>query len=238
MNVYKLQNTTIWRFPERGNWATHKGDYRGNWSPHIPKNLILKYTKQNDLILDTFVGSGTTLIEAKLLNRNAIGIDINNDALNITKKRLNFNSHNSAKIKLYQCDARKMKILNNNSIDFICTHPPYANIIKYSKNLEGDLSLLEYDDFLTSMNTISKELHRVLKKRHYCALMIGDIRKNGDIIPLGFYTLQIFLRNKFTLKEIIIKEQYNCKSTKYWKEKSQKLNFYLIAHEYILIFYK
>ena len=41
MKTYELQNTTIWSFPDRGNWATHKGDYRGNWSPHIPKNLIL-----------------------------------------------------------------------------------------------------------------------------------------------------------------------------------------------------
>lgn len=54
MNEYKLQTTTIWSFPNRGNWSTHKGDYRGNWSPHIPKNLILKYTKQGDIMrLDT-----------------------------------------------------------------------------------------------------------------------------------------------------------------------------------------
>ena len=114
MKTYELQNTTIWSFPDRGSWATHKGDYRGNWSPHIPKNLILKYTKQNDLILDCFAGSGTTLIEAKLLNRNAIGVDINNDALNISKKRLHFDCHNSAKIELYQCDTKKITMIKDN----------------------------------------------------------------------------------------------------------------------------
>ena len=69
---YPLQKTSVWSFPNRGSWATHKGDYRGNWSPHIPRNLILKYTDENDLVLDCFVGSGTTMIECKELNRNGI----------------------------------------------------------------------------------------------------------------------------------------------------------------------
>ena len=74
---FKLEDTTIWSFPERGSWVTHSGKYRGNWSPYIPRNLILRYSKKNDWILDQFLGSGTTLIEAKLLGRNAIGVDIN-----------------------------------------------------------------------------------------------------------------------------------------------------------------
>ena len=69
---FKLEDTTIWSFKERGNWATHKGDYRGNCSPQVPRNLILKYTKEGDIVLDTFCGSGTTMIEAKLLNRKGV----------------------------------------------------------------------------------------------------------------------------------------------------------------------
>jgi len=67
-----LEDTTIWSFNQRGNWATHKGDYRGNCSPQIPRNLILKYTKEGDIVLDTFCGSGTTMIETKLLNRKGV----------------------------------------------------------------------------------------------------------------------------------------------------------------------
>ncbi len=69
---FKLEDTTIWSFKERGNWATHKGDYRGNCPPQVPRNLILKYTQEGDIILDTFCGSGTTMIEAKLLNRKGV----------------------------------------------------------------------------------------------------------------------------------------------------------------------
>ena len=64
---FQLEETTIWSFKERGNWATHKGDYRGNCSPQVPRNLILKYTQERDIVLDTFCGSGTTMIETILL---------------------------------------------------------------------------------------------------------------------------------------------------------------------------
>lgn len=64
---YVPERTTVWSFPDRGNWATHRGNYRGNWSPYIPRNLMLKYTKKGDWVLDQMMGSGTTLVEAKLL---------------------------------------------------------------------------------------------------------------------------------------------------------------------------
>lgn len=238
MKPYELQTTTIWDFPDRGNWLTHKGDYRGNWSPHIPKNLILKYTKQNDLVLDTFVGSGTTLIECKALNRNAIGVDINPYALTLTNERLQFHVSNHSKQKLIKGDATNLNMIHDESIDFICTHPPYADIIKYSNDIDNDLSHYEYSTFLNKMKEVAKEHYRVLKPHKYCSFMIGDIRKNGNIIPLGFLTMQIYIDTGFVLKEIIIKEQHNCKSTSYWQSKSKQLNFYLLAHEYIFIFSK
>lgn len=236
MEEYSLQKTTIWSFPDRGSWATHKGDYRGNWSPHVPKNLILNYTKENQIILDPFVGSGTTLIECKILNRNGIGVDINPNAVDITLNRLNFDADNTSYQKVYLGDAKKLNFIENESIDFICTHPPYANIISYSENLPEDLSNLGVEDFINSIKEVSKECYRVLKSNGYCAIMIGDIRKKGNVIPLGFKLMSCFIDTGFTLKEIIIKEQHNCRSTKYWKNKNT--NFYLLAHEYIFVFFK
>ena len=80
---FELETNTVWSFPDRGDWATHSGKYRGNWSPYIPRNLILRYTREGETVLDQFAGSGTTLVEAKLLNRNCIGVDINPDAIDL-----------------------------------------------------------------------------------------------------------------------------------------------------------
>ena len=83
---FELQYNTVWSFPERGNWATHDSKYRGNWSPYIPRNIILRYSQEGDVVLDPFVGGGTTLVETKLLNRHGIGVDINQNALEITSE--------------------------------------------------------------------------------------------------------------------------------------------------------
>lgn len=232
--INTIEKTIVWSFPDRGNWLTHKGDYPGNWSPHVPKNIILRYSTEGDIVLDQFVGSGTTLIEAKRLNRRCIGSDINENALNICRQRID----ESNNIFIKKQDARYLNLLKNNSIDLICTHPPYADVIEYSKNIQGDLSLLELDEFYNQMELVAKSCYRVLKPNKYCAILMGDRRKKGLIEPIGFNTMNIFIQLGFKLKEIVIKEQHNCKNTDKWKEISLKRNFLLIAHEYLFVFIK
>lgn len=231
---YKLRRTSLWRFEERGNWGTHQGDYSGNWSPHVPRNLILNYTNENDLVLDTFLGSGTTMIECNCLNRKGIGIDVSIIAVDLSKSRVK----EASLIKIYQGDARELKLVENNSVDFICTHPPYADAIKYSLNDKNDLSWMNIEDFLYNMDIVAREHYRVLKNNKYCAIMMGDIRKNGSVYPLGFKIMEIYLNSGFKLKEIIIKEQFNCSKTKFWLKIASKQKFYLLAHEYIFVFRK
>lgn len=235
---FELELNTAWSFPKRGDWATHDAKYRGNWSPYIPRNLILRYSSGRDLILDQFAGGGTTLVEAKLLNRNIIGIDINESALIRCKEKIDFDYPNSGKVYLRQGDSRNLDFLGNESIDFICTHPPYANIISYSEDIEGDLSHLKIPEFLIEMEKVASESYRVLKKDKFCAILIGDTRQKGHVVPLGFQVMEVFQNAGFILKEIIFKEQHNCKATGFWKTNSIKYNFLLLAHEYIFVFRK
>ncbi|MBU2506371.1 MAG: site-specific DNA-methyltransferase [Bacteroidetes bacterium] len=105
---FQQEITTAWSFPERGKWATHNPKYRGNFAPQIPRNIILKYSNEGDFVLDPMVGAGTTLIEAKLLHRNADGIDINPEAVQISQKALEFEYKTKSKQNVLVGDARNL----------------------------------------------------------------------------------------------------------------------------------
>lgn len=236
---FELEMTTHWSFPKRGDWATHDAKWRGNWSPYIPRNILLRYSNEGDLVLDQFAGGGTTLVEAKLLNRNIIGVDCNDIALARCKEKVDFDHEGAdGQVLIHKGDARNLDFIADDSIDLICTHPPYANIIKYSEGIEEDLSQLKIKDFLEAMKPVANECYRVLKKGKFCAVLMGDTRQKGFMQPMSFDVMKIFQDAGFALKELIIKEQHNCRATGYWKTNSVKYNFLLIAHEYLFIFKK
>ncbi|MDW7973188.1 MAG: DNA methyltransferase, partial [Thermodesulfovibrio sp.] len=248
---FKEEKTTVWSFPQRGNWATHSGEYRGNWSPYIPRNVILKYSNPGDLVLDYFCGAGTTAVECKLLGRRCIAFDINEKAIELAKKNLEFKIPPEQlrildfdkKIEVFEPelfvgDTRDLSFLDDNSVDLICSHPPYANAIHYTTGKEGDLSHYNVEEFLEEMYKVAKESFGVLKPGKKCAILIGDIRRKKHVVPLGFKLIDLYLKAGFKLRELIIKRQHKCKTTGFWYEKSIKHNFLLLAHEYLPVFEK
>jgi len=243
---FELETTTVWSFPSRGKWATHylNAKYRGNWAPQVARNLILRYSKEGDTVLDAFVGSGTTLIECKLTGRRGIGIDINKEALILTRDRLNFTSlDHFPKQKTFLGDARNLNLIKDETVDLIATHPPYANIISYTKNSnhkqDGDLSKVRsVEEFCEEMKKVAKEFFRVLKPGKFCAILIGDTRRHKHEVPISFRTMQSFLDVGFILKESIIKVQHNTKTAPLWKKMSIENNFLLLAHEHLFVFRK
>ena len=236
---FELEMNTVWSFPKRGDWATHDAKWRGNWSPYIPRNILLRYSEEGDMVLDQFAGGGTTLVEAKLLNRNIVGVDVNDVALERCREKTDFEIEEAkGKVYIRKGDARNLDFIPNESIDLICTHPPYANIIEYSENIAEDLSKLKVKDFLFEMQKVAEESYRVLKKGKFCAILMGDTRQKGHVIPMSFEVMKIFEAVGFKTKEIIIKEQHNCKATGFWKTNSVKYNFLLLAHEYLFVFRK
>ena len=248
---FKEEHTTVWSFKQRGNWATHSGEYRGNWSPYIPRNVILKYSKPGELVLDYFCGAGTTAVEAKLLSRRCLALDINDKAIELAKKNVDFKMNagqftlpdDKIHLRTYEPqlsvgDARNLSFLDKNSVDLICAHPPYANIVHYTDFKQGDLSFFDMDDFLKEMSKVAKESFRVLKPGRQCAILIGDMRRKKHVIPLGFKLIDVYLDAGFELRELVIKRQHNCKTTGFWYTSSIKYNFLLLAHEYLPIFEK
>jgi len=255
-------STTVWSFPERGSWATHRGDYRGNWAPQIPRALILKYTEPGDTVLDPMVGSGTTCIEAVLLGRNCIAVDINYNAVILTHHRLYYlvkalregrasgilnyvgngavSNAVNAWYRVYHGDARNLDKIPNNSIDLVATHPPYFNIIRYGeRGVEGDLSRAgSLEEYLAMMRQVAKEVYRVLKPGGVLGILVGDTRVKMHYVPVSHYVLRILLDVGFVLKEEVIKVQHKMKTTREVWARLKDRDFLLIYHEKLFILEK
>ena len=250
-NEFELAATTIWDFPNRGNWAVHSGDYRGNWPPQLVRNLILKYTKPGDLVLDTFMGGGTTLIEAWLLDRCSIGIDVSKLAHQTTSARLNHMQLLSQldnrvtlkpqyRPKLHVGDSTfkeidtPYKVIRHGTVNLLCMHPPYLNALPYTDEHPADLSRIkDPDEFLARIAGFAERIIPYLAANSTCALLIGDVRRDGRIIPLGAWILETISKIGFRLEDIIVKTQHRDRSNEFYFSSSQE---HLLAHEYLYIF--
>jgi DNA modification methylase len=253
-------STTVWSFPERGSWATHRGDYRGNWAPQIPRALILKYTEPGAIVLDPMVGSGTTCIEALLLSRNCIAVDINYNAVMLTHHRLYYllkalgeggrrgllsYSHRETGgvkswYKVFHGDARRLDKIPDESIDLVATHPPYLNIIEYGeKGVEGDLSRARsLEEYLKLFKQVAREAYRVLKPGGVLGILVGDTRIKKHYVPVTHYALMTLLDVGFILREEVVKIQHKMKTTREVWRKLRERDFLLIYHEKLFILEK
>ena len=242
--TFELQTTTVWSFPERGTWSTHSGGYRGNWAPEVPRNLILRYTRPGETVLDPMVGGGTTLMECLLTNRQGIGVDIEPEAVDLAASNMDLGyrpidwTNDRAPVRLFVGDARRLDLLPDASIHLAALHPPYAGIIAYGPATNGfNLSRLPIDRYITAMRDVAAETYRVLVPNRHCAVLIGDTRRHKHYVPLAARILEQFLEAGFVLREDIIKLQHKMKSTREnWR--GSKYDFYLIAHEHLYVFRK
>ncbi len=157
--------STIWDIGKRENYAGDSSFY-GNAPTQVVEQIILRLTKENDLVLDPMVGSGTTIDVCKMFNRRFIGYDLNPTRSDIIKN-----------------DSRFIP-LQNDSVDFVFFHPPYLNMVKYSKQKQ-DLSNESFENFLISIEKVLKESKRVIKNNKYITILVGDLIKNGKFIPIS-----------------------------------------------------
>jgi site-specific DNA-adenine methylase len=243
---------SLWLIDERDKSGKHENVYHGNFIPQIPSQLIRRFTKENEIVLDPFLGSGTTLFECENLNRKFIGFDINEKIIDYVQTKMNSLSNNFFKIA--NCDVtnksdfnKKMQsalnYLGSNKVQFVIMHPPYMDIVKFTNKKEDLSQISDLTEFVKQFNNVVSNTLSYLEKNRYFAIVIGDVYKNSEVIPLSFYVLDAIKRNyKVKLKGIIIKniEGNRGKLGKggIWRYRALKSDYYIFKHEYILVFKK
>jgi len=244
-----LITDSLWILEKRDKSGAHKADYWGNFIPQIPNQFIRRYTKKNDWILDAFAGSGTTLIECKRLSRNGIGIELNSDVIKLARKNLaKEKNRNKAKIKLVGGDSTKVNLKDElqkagtKSVQFVFLHPPYWDIIKFSKKKNDLSNAKSVEEFLEMFGRVIDNTCSVLENGRYFAVVIGDKYSDGEWIPLGFYTMQEVMKRGFKLKSTIVKNFDTTKGKmnqkELWHYRALAGGFYIFKHEYIFLFQK
>ena len=250
-----LQFTTLWDSPERDPYQWSLEAIKGNSPIEIPRQCILRFSKEGETVLDPFVGSGSTLLACARLKRNGVGIEINPKIIKIIKHNLSqhiLDPELNEWLKKQRCiqgDSRNIRKLGikENNIDLIFAHPPYWDLIKYSEEygyVEGDLSNEKsLKGFLSSLKIIFNECYKVLKPGRFFCILIGEDFKNGGItIPLDYYTTQVALNVGFEYyaKTIKITREATSRrnSMNIMKYRALRSNFFICMHDYVIIFRK
>ncbi len=255
INLYRWKDypdiitDSLWQEDTRDKTGVHSAKYWGNFIPQIPNQMIRRFTKPGDWVLDTFAGLGTTLIEAKRLGRNCIGIELQESVAEEAWALVDsepdphgINWHieagDSTQVDYPALLARQ----GCKSVQLAIMHPPYADIIKFSDD-PRDLSNCEsVDAFLAGLSKVAEKSLEVLAPGGHAVLVIGDKYAGSEWIPLGFQAMNEFLRLGYKLKSIIVKNFDKTagkrKQEELWRYRALQGGYYLFKHEYIFLFRK
>ena len=240
---------SLWVLPKRDATGAHLGWYWGNFIPQIPHQLMLRYTKKHDWVLDPFLGSGTTLIECRRLGRNGLGIELNHEVSARAGELVGQEKNrHSIRTEIVTADARMidsqrvLDTLGTKHVQLLIMHPPYHDIISFSDG-QNDLSnAATTNDFLGMFGQVLDNIGPVLERGRYFALVIGDKYSKGEWVPLGFHCMSEVLKRNYSLKSIVVKnfEETRAKrdQKQLWRYRALVGGFYIFKHEYIFIFKK
>ncbi len=238
-----IMTTTLWEYPSQ-HYDDHLGRkmqgskaYAGASPSWAIWQLLQRYTRPGDTVVDPMCGSGTTLDVCKDLNRNGVGFDLNPQRPEITP-----------------ADARELP-MPDAAADFVFVDPPYSTHIDYSDDPRcigklnaaepmGDGDAMMGHAYYEAMDQVLSEIDRILKPGAHMGLYVSDSfkkhkgKKAGTFMPIGFELFAI-MRDYFEPVDIICVVRHNTKLQRgNWHKAAEEQNFFLRGFNYLFIMKK
>jgi hypothetical protein len=250
---------SLWLIEARDRTGGHRLDYHGNFVPQIATQAFLRYTREDDVVLDLFLGSGTSAIEAVRLKRRLVGAELRPDLVELvkTKVRASFDraltGPPSARVCILQGDSTRSETaalvreaLSEMGVEhahLLILHPPYHDIIHFSKDPAGLSNAPSLEAFLDRFEAAARHGFDLLEPDRFAVLVIGDKYAQGELVPLGFYCLDRCRRVGFRPKAIIVKnitgnERAKGRASNLWRYRALAGGYYIFKHEYVIVFQK
>jgi len=240
---------SLWTFASRARGNGHANEYHGNYIPQIATQTLRRFTRKGDVVLDMFLGSGTTALEARRLGRRCVGVEIKKDMAEAVREKF----PDDDGVRVVRADSRTARAANGiraaleewerEQAQFLVLHPPYHDIIRFS-DMAGDLSnAATLEDFLKDFGKVARQGWKLLEPGRFAVLIIGDKYAGGELVPLGFRCMQEMTDAGFRVKSIVVKniagnEVGKGQRENLWRYRALRGGFYIFKHEYVIIFQK
>jgi DNA modification methylase len=250
---------SLWLFDSRDKTGGHQLDYHGNFIPQIATQILTRYTRRDDVVVDLFLGSGTSAIEAARMGRRCVGVELKAELAEYVRSKfqsgLLFSSGvgQEAQICVLQGDSSAPQVLKDvqdvltawgrTHAQLVILHPPYHDIICFSDSLEDLCNAPDTGSFLDRFLAVASNAIALLEPGRFACLVIGDKYARGELVPLGFYCMQRMNEAGFRTKAIVVKdiqrnERGKGRSANLWRYRALSGGYYIFKHEYVMIFQK
>lgn len=258
-----LLTDSLWLLDARDSSGAHQADYHGNFIPQIPHQLLRRFTKTGDIVLDPFMGSGTTAIEANRLRRRYIGVELSPAAAELARRRIESDrlnlfdwerdaaDFNGGESRIFVGDSGapetaetiggQLAAMGARQVQFVLLHPPYHNIVRFSDSPDDLSNCRDAGHFLERFLEVYANAAPFLEPGRHLAVVIGDIYANSEWVPLqNMLTARLLSTGELRLKSIIVKNMVNNRAKrnqeKLWRYRALANGFYIFKHEYIVLF--
>jgi 16S rRNA G966 N2-methylase RsmD len=246
---------SLWLIEARDRTGGHQLDYHGNFIPQIATQTFLRYTRENDVVLDLFLGSGTAAIEAVRLNRRLVGVELKPDLVEAVRAKVP-PALLGSRIHVLQGDSTHpetasrvrgllatMGAAGAAYAQLLVLHPPYHDIIRFSDDPADLSNASSLETFLDLFGTVARHGFDLLEPGRFAVLVIGDKYARGELVPLGFYCLERMQATGFRPKAIVVKniegnERGKGRDNNLWRYRALAGGYYIFKHEYVMVFQK